>query len=207
MTRVNRVAALGAGLSLLALAGCGDNDASVSVTAVEQTSPVEEPTEPDPDPDPDPEPDPGDGQGTRENPYSVGDTVPVGDWEVTITSVNHDAEDEIMAENQFNDPPAEGRQFVMVSLDATYVGDDSGLAWIDLQFSFVTGSGNTTGTSMDDYCGVTPGSLFDHGEQFPGATVSGNECFAVPADDIDGGMLIVHELFWEGDDRAFVAIS
>ena len=94
----------------------------------------------------------------------------MGEWTLAVTEVTLDATDEVMAENQFNDPPVDGRQFVMFNVDAASEGDESGPAWLDFSWAIVGAAGNTFGTGMDDYCGVILDPLDDTGETFPAAT-------------------------------------
>lgn len=145
--------------------------------------------------------------GTRENPLELGTTIEMGDWTVTVTDVTLDATDTVLAENQFNESPVDGRQFVMFNVDATYEGDDSGTAWVDLSWAVVGADGNTFGTSTDDYCGVIPDSLQDTGETFPGGEVSGNVCVSVESDQIDGATIRVDDSFSMEDSRAFFALG
>lgn len=145
--------------------------------------------------------------GTRENPLAPGVTFAVGDWTVQLGTTNTNADDVVEAENQFNEPPAEGRRFVMVEATVTYTGDDSGTPWIDLSFTFYGSGGNTFGTGLDDYCGLTPSPLDEQGEMFPDASATGNVCVSVPADQIDGGAWIVEELLALETDRTFVALQ
>ena len=141
--------------------------------------------------------------GTRDNPLDIGTRIEIADWTVTVTDVNQDAADIVMAENEFNDEPGENEQFVMFTVDATYEGDDSGDAGFDLGWAIVGSEGNT----FDDRCGVIPNSLEEQGETFPGGSVSGEVCFAVDADQIEGGTIRIEE-FWSFDDtRAFFALS
>lgn len=145
--------------------------------------------------------------GTRDNPLDIGTRIEMGDWTVAVTEVVLDAEDAVMGENQFNDPPADGRQFVMFTVDATYEGDESGQAWLDFDWAIVGSAGNTFGSSMDDYCGVIPNSLDDTGETFPGGNVTGNVCVSVDSAQIDGATIRLEELFSFEDTRAFYAVS
>lgn len=149
----------------------------------------------------------GEADGSRENPYAVGDTISLTDWDITVNSVNPDAAEEVMAENQFNEPPAEGRQFVLVNLDATYTGDDASNFWVDITTKVLGSEGNTFGGEMDDSCGTIPGDLFNAGEQFPGSTETGNVCVSVPAEQLDGALLLVEETFSFEDSRVFVALD
>ena len=146
--------------------------------------------------------------GTRENPLAPGVTFAVGDWTVQLGATDTDADDIVAAENQFNEPPVDGRRFVMVEATITYTGTESGTPWIDLTFEFYGSGGNTFGTAVDDFCGVIPDALDEHGEMFPDATATGNVCVSVPADQIEGGAWIVEDLFSLDDsDRTFVALQ
>lgn len=145
--------------------------------------------------------------GTRENPLPAGSTVELGSWTVTLGPSNADATEAVMSENEFNEPPAEGRQFVLAPVTAVYGGDESGLAWMELTIEFVGSAGNTFGSAFEDDCGVIPSPLIDQGEVFAGGEVSGNVCVSVPADQIAGGAWSVSESFSFDDARFFVGIS
>ncbi len=142
--------------------------------------------------------------GTRGNPAPIGATAVIGDWDVTIVEVDRDAADAVLAANQFNDEPADGRSFVLWSIEAVYNGEESGTAWIDLNWKVVGAAGNSFGGGMDDYCGVIPDSINDKGETFAGGTVTGNVCVSADTDQLDGGTILVEELF--GGSRTFFAI-
>lgn len=145
--------------------------------------------------------------GTRENPYPAGSTVVLGSYEVALGPTVKDATEQVAAENEFNEPPVEGRQFVMVPVTATYTGDESGTAWVDLSIQFVGSGGNTFGTGTDDYCGVIPNDLSDAGEMFAGATAEGNVCVSVPSDQVEGGVWMVEETFSFDGTSAFVGLG
>ncbi|MFD3596176.1 hypothetical protein ACFWU5_25940 [Nocardia sp. NPDC058640] len=144
--------------------------------------------------------------GTREKPVPLGETFDVGeDWQVSVISVDTNATDDVLAENQFNDPPASGRQFVIIRTAAKYVGEETGLPWIDLDYQFYGSKGNTYDTG--DSCGVIPDSLNDVDELYPDAGDEGNVCFSVPADQIDKGAVIVEESWTMNDSKTFFAIK
>lgn len=149
----------------------------------------------------------GEADGSRENPYAVGDTIPLTDWEVVVNSVTLDGTDEVMSENEFNEPPADGRQFVLVNLDATYTGEETGTFWIDLTTKVLGSEGNTFGSGEDDYCGSIPQDLTNASEQFPDATETGNICVSVPTEQLDGALLLLEESFSFEDSRVFVALD
>ena len=127
------------------------------------------------------------GAGTRTDPIPAGTAAPVGDWTITLEPTVTNAADAVAAANQFNKPAPDGKQFVMVKVNATYNGAGSKLAAADLQISFVGSGGNTFGSNPDDYCGVIPEPLINTGEVFTAATASGNECASVTTDQIPGG--------------------
>ncbi len=138
--------------------------------------------------------------GTRGNPAPITATASIGDWDVTIVDVDRDASARILQENQFNDPPDEGRAFVMWTVEAVYTGDDSGDPSWDLSWKLVGSAGN----SFDDRCGVIPDNLRDVGETFAGGVATGNVCVSAEVAQLDGGTILVEELF--GGSRTFFAV-
>ena len=149
---------------------------------------------------------PGDGSlGSRANPVPAGVTARVGDWEVTVLSLVPDAAEVVLAENPFNDPPAEGRQFFMVELAATYRGDESESVLWGLSMS-VVGESLVAYGGFEDSCGVIPGDIDNSAEVFPGGTVIGNVCWQVGDGDADSLVLIVEEALSFDADRVFMAL-
>jgi hypothetical protein len=145
--------------------------------------------------------------GTRDNPLAIGTVIRLADWELAVVEVRPDATEDVLAANQFNDPPAEGRQFMMWRVEATYVGDDAGDPMWDFSWAVVGSAGNTFGTSMDDHCGSYDNRFDDGGETFPGGSVSGWACVSVASDQVDGATIRVEELMSFDDTRAFYATS
>lgn len=130
--------------------------------------PVEEPPADEPVVD---EPD-----GSRSKPFPIGTQVGNDDWAIVVGEPR-EAWAEILDENEFNEPPPDGMEFYLMPVTATYTGDESGMAWVDLTFEFV-GSDNVT---YADYCGVIPNDLSDVGELYEGGVAEGNVCVMVPA--------------------------
>ncbi|WP_409437251.1 hypothetical protein [Mycobacterium sp. SMC-14] len=114
--------------------------------------------------------------GSRENPLPIGETVGNQDWKVTL-GVPREAWSEIAATNQFNDPPPAGMQYWIVPVTATYMGDQTANAGMDVTVKFV-GSDNRT---YDDRCGVIPAPLNDVGDLYKAGVAEGNTCVTVPA--------------------------
>lgn len=151
----------------------GAQEQSPEPAAEPASEPATEPASATPSPTPTPEPDP---EGSRANPFAIGTPVGNDTWDLQL-GTPREAWAEIKAENQFNDPPAEGMEFWIVPLEATYLGTETGLAWLDIDVKFV-GSDNRT---YDGYCGVIPGNLNDVGELYEGGVAEGNVCLEVPA--------------------------
>jgi len=129
--------------------------------------------------------------GTRGNPYPIGGTITIGEWDIKVTDVAEDATTEVLAENSFNEEPADGRQFFMVGIEATYNGEAS-------DFLFASTSLSTVGPlavayTGEDTCGVVPGEIEVFSEVFPGGTVAGNLCWSVRNEDADGLVLYAQE--------------
>lgn len=193
MMRTRRMGAALLLTTAVALAGCGTDDMTPSDTAAAPDAaaePTEEPAETQ-----EPEAEPAAEGTTRDAPLPAGAEFGNEDWTVTVAPTTRDAGEAIAAENEFNDPPAEGRQFVMTEVTATYTGDETGTPWVDLSIEFVGSQGNTFGTGSDDYCGVIPNDLSNVGEMHNGASGSGNVCVSVPADQIEGGVWSVSTWF------------
>src|SRR4051794_14644978 len=87
-------------------------------------------------------------EGTRKDPIPRGQSVDLGDWTVEIVGYRQNANEIVAAENQFNDPPAEGRQFVIATLRITYRGTGIGNL-SDLSFKAV-GESNVAYTTYED---------------------------------------------------------
>ncbi len=115
-------------------------------------------------------------EGTRDNPFPIGTPVSNGEWDVTLGEPR-EAWGEIQAANQFNDPPPEGMEFYVIPVTATYQGDETGLAWVDLTVEFVGSDART----YTDRCGVIPADLMDVAELYAGGVAEGNVCVTVPS--------------------------
>jgi hypothetical protein len=132
---------------------------------------------------PAPPPPPNPALGTRENPYPRGSTATLADgWKVTVASTIPDATAAVLAENQFNDPPASGNQFFIVRVTATYTGQGSK----SFSGSFRLRAVGTSAVSYSTFansCGVIPDEI-SSAEVFTGGTVTGNECWQVKSSDV-----------------------
>jgi hypothetical protein len=205
-----------AAVVLIAVACSGSEDAAPGTettaevaTATTEPGPTEtspaSTTEATPTPDSSASSAAGDERGTRDAPVAAGETVRVGEWDVTVLSAIPDATEAVLAENEFNDPPAEGRQFLMVEVSATYEGAESEEVFTGLTMTTV-GDSAVAYTSFEDTCGVVPGELDTFSEVFPGGTQVGNLCWHVLTEDAESLVLIVDNAFSFDEDRAYLAL-
>lgn len=127
--------------------------------------------------------------GGRLEPYPLETTVRlVDDWELAVVSSDPDANEEIAAENEFNDPPQAGHQFYLVRIRATYRGQGS--SRFDGGFRLrALGDSGVTYTQFENDCGVTPDSVYDQDrETFEGGGFEANICFEVRSGDAAAGL-------------------
>jgi hypothetical protein len=141
--------------------------------------------------------------GERRNPIPVGQEAQVADWKVRVVGATLNATQTILDENMFNDPPEDGSQYVLVSLEATYNGQESSTFWLDMTYSFVGGRGSTFGTGA----AVAPDSMTDQGEASPGASIAGNLLFEVASDQVSDGTLLLEKAFSFEETRVFFAVE
>lgn len=117
--------------------------------------------------------------GSRQNPYPLGTAVANNEWRVTVNSFTPDATKAVLAENQFNDPPAAGHTFALANVTITYLGDTSATA-AEVSVAYVTSGGNVI--NSHDVMVVGPDELgFD--ELYKDAKVTGNVVLQIPAND------------------------
>ena len=147
------------------------------------------------------------GESSLDSPIQLGAVVQAGSWRLRVSAITPDGTDEVMEENQFNDPPPEGNQFFIVSLEATYTGTESSTFWGDMTLKSV-GDSRVAYEAYDASCGVIPDDIDDSGETFPGGTITGNVCWSIQSTDAASLVMIVEESFnFDDDTRAFFALA
>jgi hypothetical protein len=139
--------------------------------------------------------------GTRGNPYPIGETIAVGEWDITVTGVQADATAAVLTENSLNEPPDAGRQFFLVGIEGAYNGNTSDFLFAST--SFATVGPLAVAYTGEDTCGVVPGEIEVFAEVFPGGTVAGNLCWSVRSEDADGIVLYVQEAVTLDGEPAF----
>lgn len=127
--------------------------------------------------------------GSRGEPLPIDAPLTGGDWLVTIQNVNLNATDVVMEENRFNDPPAEGHQYVMFSVEMTYDGAEEP---VNPRRVFNFAIVGTAGNTYDQSCGVIPAPMMlDVGDMYKGATAAANVCISAASEQLEGGTLRV----------------
>ena len=141
---------------------------------------------------------------SRDNPIAAGDTVTIGDWQVTVLAANPDSTESILEENPYNETPPRGNQLFTVDVAATYLGDDSDAVFSGLTFTALGDS--SVAYDYEAQCGVIPNPLAEFTEVFPGGTVRGNICWSILSTDAENLLLIADPAFGFSSDRAFMEI-
>lgn len=142
-------------------------------------------------------------QGTRANPYAPGAEISSSDWAVTVNSVDLDATDAVLAENEFNEAPEEGHTYILVDITVQYTGDDPEGSMPMTSVAYVSPEGNTfDGTDMS---AMAPNSFDSMSTLYEGASTTGNIALQVPADSLEDGTLKVSPGMLADD--VFVAVD
>lgn len=144
---------------------------------------------------------------SRGEPVALGESVTSGDLRVQVLDVDLDATDAVLASDDFADPPAPGRRFVLITVRAEHAGD-SGDETIDVNSSSfkLTGSNNLVYDGWDDSsCGFIGGEI--RGEMFPGGSVEGVVCFQVPEDETDFVLILSPFFSFSDNDRRYLALQ
>lgn len=133
----------------------------------------------------------------------MGQEAQVGDWKVRVVSAALDATGAVLDANMFNKPPEPGSQYVLVGIEATYVGEESSTFWVDMSYTFLGGQGESFGAGV----AVAPDSILDEGEVFADGAVAGNLVFVVTSDQVACGTVTLEEAFSLEKTRVFFAVE
>ncbi len=99
-----------------------------------------------------------------------------------------------MTENEFNNPPAEGKQFFIARVAVTYTGSESGMPASELNFQAV-GAANAAYATFTDTCGVIPDDSYLVSDLFEGGSAEFNVCWAIDSEDAGSLVMYVESLF------------
>ena len=145
----------------------------------------------------------GDGAGTRANPFPAGQTLESDEWSIVIGPTDLDADAEVAAADEYNEPPQPGHRYIRVPVIATYLGDEQGDTW-DVEVAFVAASGVTYETH-EVY--VDADDANPHRELYAGGTVSYAEYLSVPSERIEDGLIRVTAGWYDEPLEAFVTLQ
>ncbi|MDE2688319.1 MAG: hypothetical protein OXI16_12600 [Chloroflexota bacterium] len=139
---------------------------------------------------------------TKENPIPFGESGMTNDGlSLSIMDVIGDAEDMILAENQFNDPAPEGRQFVIVTIK---VRNDTSETQRYRSYGLNVVGQSNVGYDAGD-CGVIPDAFDSSRNMFSGGELSGNVCFNVESSDVDS-LVMYDSNAYDSSDWVFFAL-
>lgn len=132
---------------------------------------------------------------------AIGNSAEIGEYTVTVTGVNLNANEQVLAENQFNEPPA--GQYVLVDMAVVYNGAEEGDPWIDLSTEFA-------GSDARQYSTTTCSAVLPNpAHEVPSLTNGGagdySVCFDVPAEAVNDAKVLVKTSFSFKDDRVYWA--
>ena len=128
--------------------------------------------------------------GSRTEPLPVGTSSLVGTYVIEVIAVEPDATDLIVTEDSFNEPPATGNQFYLVTVSVTNEGEEAVTPWWDLQFEAV-GDQAVGYNELTNSCGYIPNAAYDAPEIAPGESTEFNVCWQVPADEVSSLVMYV----------------
>lgn len=192
-------------IALLGLTACDDateetEEEEAETTEEESSSDEDSADEEEPEAEEEDEPEADDSDlGSRDNPYPLGETFNGVDWDVTVSSIEFNADQAVADANEFNDPAPDGSQFVLIDASVTYNGEDSEMVMMGVDFAYVTDSGETH-TASDTF-EVAPDSLDLSAELYNGGTEAGNVLLAIPEDAT--GLIRVNTGFFDQEDAFF----
>ena len=119
----------------------------------------------------------------------LGTAAEVGEYSVTVSSVQLNATDAILGFNEFNEAP--DGQYVLVTLDVVYNGNEEGDPWLDLTPAFVGSDSRqydeSTCTATLDLEGTSVPTLEN------GGAAQYEVCMDVPAEALPGRRVLVEE--------------
>lgn len=129
--------------------------------------------------------------GTRERPHPAGTEFRSGDWTLTVTAFEGNADAVVAGLSPDNPPPSAGTVYARVRVRAVYNGNGGGNA-AQLRINLLSPSGSTVGTA-DVCCEPERNALADQPETFAGGVVEGWIYYQVAAADLFAGQFIAFD--------------
>lgn len=141
--------------------------------------------------------------GAQGRPVLLGNEAQVGHWKAKVANVTLDATELVANQSEFNEPPAVGSCYVMVGIEATRTGGGAAAFWADTYCAFVGSGGGLYEAAFGDL----PEAMVETADVEPGRSVSGNVIFAVPSDQVAGGMVVLRDAFESESGGVFFAVD
>ena len=140
--------------------------------------------------------------GTRENPLPLGTPFSSNEWTVVVNSVTLNAQDQILAANEFNEAPDPGTEYILINYTVTYTGTDAeGGMPVFVGVEYVTAAGVTVDGLEKIVIG--PDEMNSMSPLYEGASATGNHAIQVPT-PVDGVIAIRPGII---ADKIFVAVQ
>ncbi len=111
----------------------------------------------------------------------------VGDWNVVVVSVTWNADTVVANHSEFNDPPEDGHQYVLVKVQATRTGEGSASFITDVYCTFLGSGGDVFDAVPQDI----PDAIREAEDVETGSTLTGYMVFQVSSDQVNGGQLVM----------------
>ena len=121
--------------------------------------------------------------------------------EIRLVKVVEDARRQVAEENQFNDPPEDGKRFYMIAVEVANPSSADSIEVGEFDFNLI-GDHRIVYDQFDHSCGLIPDEL--DGEIFGGGQIRGNICFEIPEDE--GGLILIHEPGYGATSRRFLTL-
>jgi hypothetical protein len=139
---------------------------------------------------------------TDEDPVPVGEVLEfTGLWDISVSHVDLDAAEEVLAFADINPEPAPGFRYVMVTIEGIYLGERVAQP----VFEWAIQSGGETFEPSIPGCGVIPDSIYDVVEVVPGERFRANVCVPVPEASVAAGLQLY--LQPPGDEPRYFALT
>lgn len=143
---------------------------------------------------------------TQQKPIPVGTAVEVAKgWDVKVDSAELNADATVAQGNEFIKPDP-GNQFVLVNVSITNKSDQPAAAFTNVKLSLLPPSGVAIDTAI---VADVPNEIDPLAQLQPGVTVTGALVFEVPADAVNGSVLLGQSVFTldAKKDQKFFAIQ
>lgn len=125
-----------------------------------------------------------------------GETVRIGEWDITVLSVDRDATAEVMALDDYNVDLAPGEQFVTVAISASFRGENQAgptSLWRSTHIYGELPGGELVEADGAGECPNPPDELRILTDVFGGGTLTGNVCFVAKTDEIENIALVIDD--------------